>query len=212
MIKCIKELREDADLFAYTIKRLSDSTVKRERFENNRDMSIFWELLNNEPVNCVADRYGLSSITCTNIADRFVRKYRNAFYCTPDDILNLKLSDRTYNCLKRSGIKTVQDLVGYYTKYKSFDGIRNLGKVSQDELMRTMIQYNLLSAANYREDINGLFVIYNKTTKLYKGYGNLWGSLSDAIVYKNFKYASSLCDGCGNHFEVREVDIILKRN
>ena len=62
MIKCIKELREDADLFAYTIKRLSDSTVKRERFENNRDMSIFWELLNNEPVNCVADRYGLSSI------------------------------------------------------------------------------------------------------------------------------------------------------
>ena len=54
---------------------------------------------------------------------------------------DLDLSVRSYNCLKRSGIKTVQDLCNM--KESELMTVRNLGKKSHKEIIEKLNSLNL---------------------------------------------------------------------
>ena len=51
-------------------------------------------------------------------------------------IENLDLSMRSYNCLKRAGIKTIGDLLNF--SYYDLIKIRNLGRKSMKEVLDTI--------------------------------------------------------------------------
>ena len=64
-------------------------------------------------------------------------------------IENLDLSVRSYNCLKRAGLNTLQDLINLYAE-KGEEGfihpsIRNLGRRSFEEILTQMSKYCDLS-------------------------------------------------------------------
>jgi RNA polymerase sigma factor (sigma-70 family) len=69
---------------------------------------------------------------------------------TPEPVKRVALSDiivedmdfsiRTYNCLKRSQLNTLHDIVNYD---KPFTNIRNLGRQSLDEIISAVIKFNL---------------------------------------------------------------------
>ena len=54
---------------------------------------------------------------------------------------DLDLSVRSYNCLKRNGIKTVQDLCNM--KESELMTVRNLGKKSYKEILDKLASFNL---------------------------------------------------------------------
>lgn len=72
------------------------------------------------------------------------------------DILDLELSVRSYNCLKRSGYETVGQLVDSIEGMEQLRKIRNLGKKSADEIMLTLFlyQYTILKQEKKQAYIN----------------------------------------------------------
>ncbi len=61
----------------------------------------------------------------------------------PLTIESMDLSVRAYNCLKRAGIKTLDDLLEIDT-FDGFLNIRNLGRKSTDEIVNKIHSYGLL--------------------------------------------------------------------
>ena len=53
----------------------------------------------------------------------------------------LELSVRSFNCLKRAGINTVQELTN--RSFESMNNIRNLGKKSLDEIQSRLKDFGL---------------------------------------------------------------------
>ena len=54
---------------------------------------------------------------------------------------NLELSVRSYNCLRRSGIRYVYDIVNRIDNRTDLLQIRNLGIKSADEIMTALMEY-----------------------------------------------------------------------
>jgi len=54
---------------------------------------------------------------------------------------DLDFSNRTYNCLKRQGIETLEELSGYTEE--ELMNIRNFGQKSLDEVKDKLKEYNL---------------------------------------------------------------------
>ena len=54
---------------------------------------------------------------------------------------NLELSVRSYNCLKRAGMRTVGDLVEGIEGREDLLKIRNLGMRSAEEIMQAVMEY-----------------------------------------------------------------------
>jgi DNA-directed RNA polymerase subunit alpha len=54
---------------------------------------------------------------------------------------DLDFSNRTYNCLKRQGIETLEELGGYTEE--ELMNIRNFGQKSLDEVKDKLTEYNL---------------------------------------------------------------------
>jgi DNA-directed RNA polymerase subunit alpha len=54
---------------------------------------------------------------------------------------DLDFSNRTYNCLKRQGIETLEELSGYTEE--ELMNIRNFGQKSLDEVKDKLVEYNL---------------------------------------------------------------------
>ena len=52
-----------------------------------------------------------------------------------NDIMDMELSVRSYNCLKRAGIQTVGDLVNRIDKEDDLKSFRNLGMKSAKEIL-----------------------------------------------------------------------------
>ena len=59
-------------------------------------------------------------------------------------IESLDLSVRSYNCLKRGGYNTVDDLVGAMTEGKSLKTLRNCGTKSVEEIMEHLFLWHLM--------------------------------------------------------------------
>lgn len=59
-----------------------------------------------------------------------------------EDIDNLELSVRSYNCLKRAGYVTVNDVVNAIERREDLMRVRNLGRRSADEVMLKIFLYN----------------------------------------------------------------------
>lgn len=59
-----------------------------------------------------------------------------------NDIEVLELSVRSYNCLRRVGILTVEQLIDYIDGTGDLLKIRNLGKNSATEIMEKLFWYN----------------------------------------------------------------------
>ena len=57
------------------------------------------------------------------------------------DIDDLELSIRSYNCLKRAGIKTVQELIS--RNPEDLRGVRNLGQKSYEEILAKLEELGL---------------------------------------------------------------------
>ena len=64
-------------------------------------------------------------------------------------IEELDLSLRSYNCLRRAGIQTVEDLLSHTPE--EIDGIRNLGKKSQAEIRGRLAAYAVSCAEHTAE-------------------------------------------------------------
>lgn len=58
-----------------------------------------------------------------------------------EDIDQLYLSLRSHNCLRRAGINTVSELIGY--KYSDLCKIRNIGKKSINEIQHVLAEHGL---------------------------------------------------------------------
>ena len=58
-------------------------------------------------------------------------------------IESLELSVRAYNCLKRGGYNTVDDLVGAMSEGKSLKTLRNCGTKSVEEIMENLFLWQL---------------------------------------------------------------------
>ena len=75
-----------------------------------------------------------------------VGKFRFVVYqgmsAMDDNIDNLELSVRSYNCLKRAGFNTVNDVVSAIERREDLYKIRNLGRKSADEVMLRIFLYN----------------------------------------------------------------------
>ncbi len=56
-------------------------------------------------------------------------------------IESLDFSVRTYNCLKRSGVKTLSDMK--YLTERDYQRIRNLGRRSLDEIIDKLGEYGI---------------------------------------------------------------------
>lgn len=77
------------------------------------------------------------------------------------DIENLDLSVRSGNCLRRAGYHTIGDLVNAIESDEDLKNIRNCGKTSVAEIMKSLLcyQYDVLSSERrkkYIERINEL--------------------------------------------------------
>lgn len=79
------------------------------------------------------------------MVDRFQEKVRNQVKKAKSfqkDISELELSVRSYNCLKRQGIDTVNDLIQFLkSENGSLIGIRNLGRKSAAEVIDRLNDY-----------------------------------------------------------------------
>jgi len=64
-----------------------------------------------------------------------------------NDISDLELSPRSFNCLKRAGLHTVGDVLTYLEIHNSFLGIRNLGKTSETEILAKLENWKKTAAA-----------------------------------------------------------------
>ena len=58
-----------------------------------------------------------------------------------NDIDELELSIRSYNCLRRAGYQTVNSVVDNIDRREDFSKIRNLGRRSADEIMLRLFLY-----------------------------------------------------------------------
>lgn len=58
-----------------------------------------------------------------------------------NDIGELELSVRGYNCLKRAGYNTINDFVSKINSREDLKTIRNLGRKSSDEIMIRLFLY-----------------------------------------------------------------------
>lgn len=58
------------------------------------------------------------------------------------DIAELNLSVRPYNCLKRAGYQTINEVVSAVERREDLLKVRNMGKKSADEVMLKIFLYN----------------------------------------------------------------------
>ncbi len=56
---------------------------------------------------------------------------------------NGEIGVRSYNALLNEGIYTIQDIVKYYNKSKTFDNIKNIGELSNRELLAVVEKYEI---------------------------------------------------------------------
>lgn len=68
--------------------------------------------------------------------------------CMNNDIMDMDLSVRSYNCLKRAGIQTVGDLVNRIDKEEDLKVFRNLGMKSAKEIMFGIFTYQFSQLSN----------------------------------------------------------------
>ena len=57
------------------------------------------------------------------------------------DIIDLELSCRSYNCLKRAGLNTVEDIINFDKSGRNWLGVRNLGRKSLGEVRKRIREY-----------------------------------------------------------------------
>ena len=90
------------------------------------------------------------------------RVYLNDTF-TETDLSDLDMSVRSYNCLKRRGFNTVGELVDGINSWNDLFSIRNLGKKSAVEIMKSIFAYNYsllpeVDRAGYLEELKNLNV------------------------------------------------------
>lgn len=80
---------------------------------------------------------------------------------------DLELSVRSYNCLRRSGIRNVGDIVGSIERRADLLKIRNLGEKSADEIMTALMEYqfSILSDEGKRRYIVRIAELNRKDTE-----------------------------------------------
>lgn len=72
---------------------------------------------------------------------RFIFPVYLSHPCMENDIMELELSVRSYNCLKRANIHTLGELVSQIQKEDDLKVLRNLGARSAKEIMFSIFVY-----------------------------------------------------------------------
>lgn len=155
MIAIIKDFSKDKRLFDFTISVLiqclnGNIPTILLNCVNQRDADIFYRLLNDISVSKIAERHGINVATCNKVAEIYCDIFKEylIFVYYPSKATSLKslfLSTRSYNALHRAGFKTVSDVVNYYKTYKSFKNVKNLGIVSEREIVLTLARRNIFN-------------------------------------------------------------------
>lgn len=113
--------------------------VKKERDEIFEENRVLVKILNDN--NILINEPGI------------VERYKDPIFCGRKykdiDISELELSVRSYNCLKRSGVETVADLM--LMDEESMMKVRNLGSRSFDEIKKKMEDLNIPFLDGYPE-------------------------------------------------------------
>lgn len=84
--------------------------------------------------------YDACNIMCKEITQAVEKAFINTYgYELIDDKVDkMELSVRAYNCLMRSGIKTVRDII--YMGKDNLCKVRNLGRASYDEIVNALVE------------------------------------------------------------------------
>lgn len=97
----------------------------------------------------------LNAFICKAV-ERYIDKCKNYNGLSSEAIDVLDLSVRSYNCLKRSGINTIDDLKAYLDANGSLEKVRNLGTKNAEEVIDRLIDFekvNKISLNIYYESI-----------------------------------------------------------
>lgn len=83
-------------------------------------------------------------------AKQYILQYESGVFLPirEQKIENLDLTMRTYNCLKRAGIRTIDDLLNF--SYYDLIKIRNLGRKSMKEILDTIHDLGLVLKGEHR--------------------------------------------------------------
>lgn len=89
-----------------------------------------------------AEQQGLSlnAFICQAV-ERYIDKCESYNRSCSAEIDVLDLSVRSYNCLKRSGINTINDLKAYLYENGSLEKVRNLGTKNAEEVIDRLIDF-----------------------------------------------------------------------
>ena len=138
----LKELKEEYGDILRHVDKWNDENKER-------NISICKDFMNGNTLRAIGDKHGISYERVRHIVEKIRRLNSRIEYLEkhppqpipPNSIKHLGLSTRSFNCLNRYPIKTIDEIEGKTEEELMNMNIRNLGKLTAHEIVEKIANY-----------------------------------------------------------------------